>query len=455
MSDVSESRESNADVRVETVQTDVSLQELTVAFSRVAAASFGGPVGQIAVMHRIVVEEKKWIDEERFQLALSYCMLLPGPEAQQLATYLGWMLHKTCGGLIAGGLFILPGFIAMLLASLLYVYWRDAWVVEGILYGLRPAMIAIVLQAGFRLANRSLTSSKARVVAVASLIAMFVFGIPFPVVIIAGAILGASLFPRSSVSPVSNSVPTREPGTWSRSLKIITIGGLLWIGPIALIGAMLGPQSVWVQEGWLFGKLAIVSFGGAYSVLAYVQQQAVDEYQWLTASEMIDGLSLGESTPGPLVMVVQFVGFLGAFRNPGSLSPLSAGMLGAIITTWVTFVPCFVWIFLGAPHVEQLQRQPRLKAMLSGITAVVVGVMANLSLHFLVHTWFSTVGKSESTWLGLPIPDFSSVDFAAMVVTAISLVLVFVGRAKLGVTLLVGSVLGILCVAARSLLAAS
>lgn len=421
----------------------VSLGELTWAFCRIAAASFGGPVGQIAVMHRIVVDEKKWIDEERFGLALNFCMLLPGPEAQQLATYIGWMLHKVRGGLIAGTLFILPGFVAMLAASLLYVYYKDAMLVSGLFFGLRPAVIAIVLQAGYRLAKRSLVSAQARWLALISFLAMFVFGVPFPIVIAIGALVGVLTFPKASIASSSNVAAEREPYHWSQSVKTLVIGGTLWIGPIVAVALLLGNDSIWVEQGWLFGQTALISFGGAYSVLSYIQQQAVVRYEWLTAKEMLDGLGLGESTPGPLVMVVQFVGFIGAYRNPGSLSPLTAGILGAVVTTWVTFVPCFVWIFLGAPHVERLQRAPRLRAALAGITSVVVGVMASLALHFLLHTWFSDLEPAGFIF-AFPVPNLFSSDPFAIVITLGCLFILLVRKAGLGHVLAVGCIIGIL-----------
>ena len=398
-----------------------SFREAFWVWCRVAALSFGGPTAQIAVMHRVLVEEKKWISEHRFLHALNYCMLLPGPEAQQLAVYIGWLLHGTRGGLVAGTLFILPGFVAIMLLSILYVYAQSgahqlvAISVAAILFGMKPAVAAIVAEAVLRIGRKVLKNRVMIVVAVLAFVAIFCFELPFPL-IIAGAgatgLIGGHFWPHvfevihgadhgndACLRAVDVAAVTRNVSLL-RTLEVLAIWLTLWFAPLLFLGWYFGGDSVFVQEGFFFSKAAMVTFGGAYSVLAYIGQQAVGKYAWLKPHEMMDGLSMAETTPGPLIMVVQFVGFMGAYRNPGDLPPLAAGVLGAVITVWVTFVPCFLWIFLGAPYIEKLHGRRLLNSALSTITAAVVGVVLNLAIWFMIHTLFTDVWEHHEMLLG-------------------------------------------------------
>lgn len=361
--------------------------------------SFGGPTGQIAIMHRELVEEKKWIDEGRFVHALNYCMLLPGPEAQQLATYIGWLLHRTIGGVVAGVLFVLPSAVILWGLSWLYVTCGEQPWVIGILAGLKPAVVAIVLGAVGRIGTRILKNPVMWVIAAAALLAIAVFKIPFPVIVFGAGLVGfvggrwrperfAVLkgHPGEDVGLVAGSSPA--PNLW-RSLRVLVICAVIWWAPVALFAATLGSHHTLTQQGIFFGKAAMVTFGGAYAVLPYVSQQAVERFGWLSAGQMLDGLGLAETTPGPLIMVLQFVGFLGAWNSAAPLSPLLSATLGAAITTWTTFAPSFLYILVGAPYIERLRANIRLTAALSAITAAVVGVILNLALWFGGETLFA------------------------------------------------------------------
>ena len=434
----------------------VSLAEATRTWARIAALSFGGPAGQIAVMHRILVEEKRWIGDERFLHALNYCMLLPGPEAQQLATYIGWLMHKTRGGLIAGGLFVLPGFLAILALSFIYVLLGRVPVVEGLFFGLKAAVLAIVLQAVIRVGSRSLNNSTRWLVAAASFIAIFAFAVPFPVIILAAALIGfvaaragvaafgagahhgtGGSHVRDDETLLGDRLPDHARPNRSWSLRISAAFLLLWLGPVAALLMLLGPDDVLSRIAIFFSQMAVVTFGGAYAVLAYVAQQAVETYGWLTANEMLDGLGMAETTPGPLIMVTQFVGFLGAYRDAGTLNPLAAATLGAVLTTWVTFVPCFLWIFLGAPFIERLRGNAALTGALSAITAAVVGVIANLAAWFSLHALFGEVRDVRMGALALDVPVWSTLNVAALVLTLGAIVAVF--RFRLGVLPVLGA----------------
>lgn len=419
----------------------VSLREATRVWAYVGVNSFGGPAGQIAVMHRELVDERRWISERRFLHALNYCMVLPGPEAQQLATYIGWLMNGVRGGFVAGALFILPGFVVMMAFSVLYaVYGQVGWV-SGLLFGLQAAVVAIVVQAMIAVAGRTLHTPLLRGIAVAAFAALFFFAVPFPVVIAAAAVAGwvagkrrpAWLPPfsgedghaggaaRQTLLSDDERVPS---AAGRRALWAAGACLFLWLTPVVLLVLTLGSTHVLAQEAVLFSKAAVVTFGGAYAVLAYISQEAVQNYGWITAQDMTTGLGLAETTPGPLIMVVQFVGFLAAYNNPGGLPPLVAGLLGAVVTVWVTFVPCFMFIFAGAPYVDRLRHNQGLHDALSAIGAAVVGVIGNLAVWFALSTFF-TVSAREYGPLTVTVPDPGSVDLAAVVIALIAGVLVF------------------------------
>ncbi|GAA1478402.1 chromate efflux transporter [Nocardioides aestuarii] len=418
----------------------VPLREATRAWFLISLQTFGGPAGQIAVMERTLVEEKRWIGHQRFLFALSYCTLLPGPEAQQLATYVGWLLNGVRGALVAGTLFVLPGVVALLALSGIYVAYGDTAWVDAVFLGVGPAVIAIVVSALWRLGAKALHHPALVGLAVAAFLALSVFGVPFPVVVGLAAATGWLLVrvggldlapaprdPASDVGPaplIADDALHRELPTRRRSLTVLVVGIALWVAPVVALGLALGRDSVLVDQGRFFGGAALVTFGGAYAVLAYVAQQAVQVYGWLAPGEMVRGLALAESTPGPLVMVVQFVAFVGAYRHPGPLDPWVAGVLGALVTTWVTFVPCFLFILLGAPYVERLRHHRGLAAALTGITAAVVGVIANLATYFALHTLFEDSRRVEAGPLSLELPVPASVDLVAVGLTGLALVLV-------------------------------
>lgn len=367
--------------------------------------SFGGPTGQIAIMHTELVEKKKWIDEARFLHALNYCMLLPGPEAQQLAIYIGWLLHKTAGGLVAGILFVLPSIFILWALSLVYVTYGKLESIAAIFYGLQPAVLAIVAFAVLRLGKKALRGALMAIIAGAAFVAIYFFTLPFPLIIFCAGALGfvinkhaPHLFPQTTahgketIAYVAH-VAT-EPAHASlkpslkRALKVAALVLSLWWLPILAAGMWFGWSSTLFQQGVFFSQAALVTFGGAYAVLPYVAQRAVENYHWLSAAQMLDGLALAETTPGPLIMVLQFVGFLGGWNQPGALTPLVAATWSALLTTWATFAPCFLWIFLGAPHIESLRGNKNLSATLSAITAAVVGVVLNLAIWFGEHVLF-------------------------------------------------------------------
>ena len=408
----------------------VPFSEAVRVWLRVAVQSFGGPAGQIAVMHRILVDEKRWVDEPRFLHALNYCMLLPGPEAQQLAIYLGWLLNRTPGGLVAGTLFVLPGFLAILALSVLYAGFQETAVVTGLFFGLKPAVMAVVVEAVVRIGKRALKNRVMVGFAAAAFVLIFFFEVPFPVIVI-GAGLAGWLGGRFIPAPDSDEeLQVHVKPSWGRALRVLAVCLTLWLVPLAALVGIFGWEHVLVREGIFFSQMSPVTFGGAYAVLAYVGQQAVETYGWLTAGEMLDGLGMAETTPGPLIQVVQFVGFLGAFRHPGGLDPWTAAILGSLVTTWVTYVPCFLWIFLGAPYVEALRGKKGLSRALAGITAAVVGVILNLAVWFSLHVLFAEV--DEVRWMGmrLLVPDWGTVDWAAVVLAAFAFLALF--RFKLG-----------------------
>jgi chromate transporter len=428
----------------------IPFRDAVRVWARIAALSFGGPAGQIAVMHRILVEEKRWIGEGRFLHALNYCMLLPGPEAQQLTVYIGWLLHRTRGGLVAGTLFVLPGLVAIMALSWLYAGLGDVPVIEALFFGLKAAVLAIVLEAVVRIGRRALRHRVMLALATAAFIAIFLFDVPFPLIILAAGLIGllggragmvafgpggghastgaATL--ADAESALGEATPEHARPTLAWSLRIAGVCLLLWLGPVLILLLTIGDDDVFTRIAVFFSKMAVVTFGGAYAVLAYVAQQAVETYGWLEPGEMLDGLGLAETTPGPLIMVVQFVGFMGAFRDPGTLPPLIAGTLGGLLTTWVTFVPCFLWIFLGAPFVEALRGNRALGGALAAITAAVVGVILNLAIWFALHVLFAEVHDVRALGMTLEVPAPGSLRVASLALTAGALVAVF--RLKVG-----------------------
>jgi chromate transporter len=441
----------------------VSFGEAMRVWARVAALSFGGPAGQIAVMHRIVVEEKKWIGEQRFLQALNYCTLLPGPEAQQLATYIGWLMHRTRGGLVAGTLFVLPGLLAIMALSWIYVLLGKVTLVQGLFFGLKAAVLVIVVEAVLRVGKRALKNNILRGLAAAAFVALFFFNVPFPVIVLGAGVIGyiggragmpaflnagghgasAANQLTDADSLLGEETPDHAKPNVRWSLTITAIFLALWLVPVTLLYLDLGAGNVFTQIALFFSKMAVVTFGGAYAVLAYVAQEAVDKYHWVTAGQMLDGLGMAETTPGPLIMVTQFVGFLAAWRAPGSMPPLLAATLGGLLTTWVTFTPCFLWIFFGAPFVEALRANKALSAALGAITAAVVGVILNLAVWFALHVLFAR--QIPVHWLGLSVdlPVLSSLDIPSAVLSAAAAVAIF--RFKLGMipVLLASSLAGI------------
>src|SRR6516165_3389905 len=429
---------------------------------RVAALSFGGPAGQIAVMHRILVDEKHWISESRFLHALNYCMLLPGPEAQQLATYVGWLMHRTAGGIMAGGLFVLPGIIAIMGLSYIYAAYGHVWYIEALFFGLKAAVLAIVLQALVRVGRRALRNRVMLAFAAIAFVAIFFFAVPFPIIIIAAGVIGfvgaRSGRPEfagaehagagksaAAESLLGEAVPDHARPDIMRALRVGLLWLALWLVPVAALLIALGPASTFSQIALFFSKMAMVTFGGAYAVLAYVAQQAVEHYQWLRPQQMLDGLGMAETTPGPLIMVLQFVGFMAAYRDPGTLPPMLAATLGGLLATWVTFTPCFLWIFVGAPYIETLRGNKGLAGALTAITAAVVGVILNLSIWFALHTLFRETTPVHSFGLSFDSPVFSSVDVAALALSIAAAVAIF--RFNLGML----TVLGGSCVAGIAL----
>lgn len=443
--------------------TRVSFGAAVRVWARIGLLSFGGPAGQVALMHKELVDERRWIDEERFLHALNYCMLLPGPEATQLATYIGWLMHKTRGGVVAGALFVLPGFVAILVLSALYATFAQLPAVAALFFGLKAAVLAIVFEALLRIGKRALRNRMMIGVALSAFLALFLFGVPFPIVIalaFAFGFVGSRLVPRAFPSAQQGAAAAEHtsvidgmaargelahtrPST-GRAARALLVCGAIWALPVLLAHALFGARSVFAQESVFFSQTAMVTFGGAYAVLAYIAQRAVEDFGWLKPGEMLDGLGLAETTPGPLIMVTQFVGFLGAYRDPGTLPPMLAGVLGSVITVWVTFAPCFLWIFLGAPYIEALRGHRALNAALSAITAAVVGVIANLSLWFALHVVFREVKELELGALKLSVPLLATLDVPALVLSALAVFAIFRWKLGLPKTLAACALLGLL-----------
>ena len=427
----------------------VSLAEAMHVWTRIALLSFGGPAAQIAVMHRILVDEKHWISESRFLYALNYCMLLPGPEAKQLAVYIGWLMHRTLGGIVAGSLFVVPGIISIMALSYVYALYGNVPFVVSLFFGLKAAVLAIVIEAVVRIGKRALKNNAMRLLAAAALVAIFFFSVPFPVIILAAALIGfvgtasGSEFFKSDgghgpgvvkdsedKSLLGDELPEHAHPTVARALSVSAVWLALWLVPVIAVVLMLGTGDVFSQIAVFFSKMAVVTFGGAYAVLAYVAQGAVEQYGWLKPGEMLDGLGMAETTPGPLIMVLQFVGFMAAFRDPGSLPPLVAGTLGGLLATWVTFIPCFLWIFLGAPFVESLRGNKALYGALSAITAAIVGVVLNLATWFAIHSVFRATIPVRLFPLSFDAPKLASVDPWALALSIAAAIAIF--RFKVG-----------------------
>jgi chromate transporter len=429
----------------------VTLGEAFWVWLRIAALSFGGPAGQIAVMHRILVEEKRWIGEHRFLHALNYCMLLPGPEAQQLATYIGWLMHRTRGGIVAGTLFVLPGAISIMALSWIYALYGRVGIVSALFFGLKCAVLAVVLQAVVRIGGRALKNNVMRGLAATAFILIFFVGVPFPIIVLAAGLIGyvggraglatfqvggghgaaKGAIVADADTLLGEELPSHANPTIGQAVRQAGIWLALWFAPVVALLLLLGHGSVFTQIATFFSTMAVVTFGGAYAVLAYVAQQAVETYHWLSPKEMLDGLGMAETTPGPLIMVLQFVGFMGAYRHPGMLSPLLAGTLGGLLATWVTFVPCFLWIFLGAPFIERMRGNKALSGALSAITAAVVGVVLNLALWFAIHTIFRSVHPIAAGPFRFDMPVLASVDPWALAISVAAIFAMF--RLKVGI----------------------
>ncbi len=435
----------------------VSMDEAFRIWMRVAALSFGGPAGQIAVMHRILVEEKRWVSESRFMHALNYCMLLPGPEAQQLATYIGWLMHRTRGGVMAGGLFILPGIVALIV----YAEWGKVGYVAAAFFGLKAAVLAIVVEAVVRIGRRSLKSRPSQALAAAAFVAIFFFSVPFPVIIIAAALIGffgaraghpafigGTAHGKLKAGPEDESLlgednPDHTRPSTTRTIRVAGFWLALWLLPVVAVAAVAGTGNVFTSIALFFSNMALVTFGGAYAVLAYVAQQAVGAYHWVTPGEMLDGLGMAETTPGPLIMVLQFVGFMAAFRAPGILPPLLAGALGGLLATWVTFTPCFLWIFAGASYIEQLRGNQFLTGALSTITAAVVGVVLNLAIWFAIHTMFRATRHVGGFGFSFDAPVPASLDVWSLTLALGAAIAIFRFKAGMIPTLAASCAVGV------------
>lgn len=447
--------------------TPVRLEPVTLGqafwvWLRIAMLSFGGPAGQIAVMHRILVDEKRWIGEQRFLHALNYCMLLPGPEAQQLATYIGWLMHRTRGGIVAGVLFVVPGAVAIMALSWIYVLYGRVGIVSALFFGLKCAVLAVVLQAVVRIGGRALKTVPAKALAALAFVLIFFLGAPFPLIVLGAGLLGwwsarqggtafrggghgssKGMVVADVDTLLGEELPAHARPTWAETIRTALVWLALWFAPVAALLIALGPDDVFGRIGTFFSTMAMVTFGGAYAVLAYVAQQAVENYGWLGPKEMLDGLGMAETTPGPLIMVLQFVGFLGAYRDPGGLSPLVAGTLGGLLATWVTFVPCFLWIFLGAPFIERLRGNAAVAGALSAITAAVVGVVLNLAVWFALHTLFRETTMVAAGPFRFDAPVLASIDPAALVLSLGAGYAIFLTRAGVITTLLATSAAGL------------
>ena len=440
-----------------------SLRKATRVWAKIGLMSFGGPAGQIAVMHRELVEDRRWISDARFLHALNYCMLLPGPEATQLAIYIGWMLNRTAGGLIAGILFVLPGFVTILALSVVYaLYGQVPWIM-AVFFGLKAAVLAVVIEAVLRIGRKAIKNRIMLAVAALACVAIFFFRVPFPLIVLgAGLIglLGRWWMPHSFPAPGSAAADASSDylidrllgcgqlrhtrPSAARAVRVLVIWLAIWWLPVLAIIGMFGAQSVLAREGIFFSQAAMVTFGGAYAVLAYIAQRAVGGFHWISAGQMLDGLALAETTPGPLIMVVQFVAFLGAYFHQTGLSSMTAGVVGSVLTAWVTFAPCFLWIFLGAPFIEKLRGNVALAGAMSAITAAVVGVILNLAIWFGLHTLFAEVATVSLGSLRLDVPVLQSAVPAAIALSAAAAIAIFRFKTSVITTLMACAIAGML-----------
>ena len=416
------------------MQSNPTLRQSTATWCKIGLLSFGGPAAQIALMHREIVEDKKWLSEDQFLNALNFCMLLPGPEAMQLATYSGWRINGTLGGLIAGLLFVLPGAFLITLLAVIYAFFGDIPLINSIFLGVKATVVVIVIQALLKVSKKALKTHYHTSIAVTAFISIFFFNLPYPFIIFVSAFFGYLMLPNKiNVKQVQQSHPL------TKTLKTILAWLVVWWIPILLV-YLISDQKILTEITIFFSKLAVVTFGGAYAVLSYMAQDVVITKDWLTAGQMMDGLGLAETTPGPLILVTEFVGFLAAFQEGGIKLALIAGFL----TLWVTFIPCFLWIFAGAPYIDWISSQPRLHGALSAITAAVVGVILNLSIWFMLHVFFEKISDVQFGPINLLWPNFSYINVPAIFLTSISIWLIIKLKWNIASVLLINASLALL-----------
>ncbi|MEQ8709096.1 MAG: chromate efflux transporter [Rhodospirillales bacterium] len=429
-----------ADAEKPTENTPPSFAEMFAVWAKIGLLSFGGPAGQIALMHREIVEDRKWISDNRFLHALNFCMLLPGPEAMQLATYIGWLTHGLRGGLTAGLLFVIPGGLVIWLLAWIYAAYGETSFAAAVFYGIKGAVLAIVLHALFRIAGKALKRSVDWLIAAFAFIAIFAFDLPFPLIILIAALAGLLVHKPGATGGEDAVSPA--PVSTAATVRTVSLWLMVWLLPLVAVWLSFGGDHVFSQIGLFFSKLAMVTFGGAYAVLAYMAQEAVDGYGWLSAREMLDALGLAETTPGPLILVTEFVGYLGAYRSPG-LPPALMGAIGALIALWATFAPCFLWIFAGAPYIERLQQAGRIAGALKGVTAAVVGVILNLAVWFSIQAIFLQTRELDAGPLKLLVPDFASIDLAMLAIALVACFMILVRHMGIITTLFVTACLGL------------
>ncbi len=432
------------EAKISTASKSARLRDIFWVFVKIGLLSFGGPAGQIALMHRILVDEKEWLDEQSFLNALNFCMLLPGPEAMQLATFAGWRLRGISGGLIAGGLFVLPGAVVMLILSIIYVAFSGTSMLSGVFWGVKAAILVVVVQALITLSRRALTQTQHYVISGAAFVGLFFLNLSYPVIVIASGVYGAFFLSACHkgpqiLSPEGAQIPQLSAFSLGRFAITLGVGLCLWLCPLVIVFWGIGVPFL-AELGWFFSKLALVTFGGAYAVLAYMAQDVVGAYGWLNPAQVLDGLGLAETTPGPLILVTQFVAFVAGFQQGGYALALMAVALGL----WVTFVPCFLWIFLGAPYVQRLSSQPRLWGALSAVTAAVVGVILNLSVWFALQVSFETVLELRMGLLTFWVPQLASVDWRVIVIATLSAILIWRFKLALGWVLMGAAGFGLL-----------